>query len=154
MRLVQRLRRAPAIVAVGLAALVLVAIWASAALAAGAADSVLTITMGKPGEFSLKPSAKSAKAGEVEFILRNKGKIEHEFILLRTNTKAAKLKPRAENPNKVEEPGFSLEIEDIAPGGKVIVALPLKKGHYVLLCNIDGHYKGGMRADLTLNGGI
>jgi uncharacterized cupredoxin-like copper-binding protein len=133
-----------------LAVLALAAIWASTALAGGAADSVTTVTMGKPGEFSMKPSAASAKAGEVELILRNRGKIAHEFILLKTNIKASRLPARAENPNKVEEPGFSLEIEDIEPGGKVIVALPLKKGHYVILCNIDNHYQGGMRADLTL----
>lgn len=50
----------------------------------------------------------------------------------------------------MQEPGFTLELEDIEPGGKVVVAVPLKKGHYVLLCNIAGHHAGGMRADLTL----
>ena len=74
----------------------------------------------------------------------------HEFILLRTPIKAASLKPRSEEPEKVVEPGFLAELEDVEPGDRVTLVMPLKKGHYVLLCNIEGHYAGGMRADVTL----
>lgn len=28
--------------------------------------------------------------------------------------------------------------------------MSLPAGHYVLLCNLPGHYAGGMRADLTV----
>jgi uncharacterized cupredoxin-like copper-binding protein len=126
------------------------AIAAPAALTRGAADSEIAVTLGKPSELKMKTSAKTAKAGEVAFVVRNKGKLEHEFILLRTKVKAANLKPRAEDPAKVVEPGFQVELEDIEPGGTVVMALPLKKGHYVLLCNIAGHHAGGMRADLDL----
>ena len=28
--------------------------------------------------------------------------------------------------------------------------MTLKKGHYVLICNLPGHYSGGMRSDFTV----
>ena len=149
----QRSRRPRSFVAAVIAicsvtAIVVGSAWAGSARSS--ADSEINVTLGKPREYSLKLSTRSAKAGEVAFSVRNRGTLEHEFILLRTPIKAAKLRPRAEEPAKVEEPGFALELEDIEPGGRVVVAIPLKKGHYVLLCNIEGHHAGGMRADLTL----
>lgn len=144
-----RLRRGSLLLA-ALAAVLLAAIQVSAAIARDAADSQITVTMGKPGEFSLKSSVSSAKAGEVALTVWNRGRMVHEFILLRTPVKAAALKPRAEEPQKVVEPGFQFELEDMEPGDRTTIVMPLKKGHYVLLCNVDGHYAGGMRADLTL----
>ena len=123
---------------------------ASAENASTAADTAINITMGKPGEYSLKVKPVAGKAGEVALTVRNTGKVTHEFILLRTATKAAKLKPRLEEPKKVVEPGFLVELEDVEPGDRVTLVMPLSKGHYVLLCNIEGHYHGGMRSDLTL----
>ncbi|HXG77574.1 MAG TPA: hypothetical protein VNJ53_13495 [Gaiellaceae bacterium] len=123
---------------------------ATAASSGSAADSELDVVLGKPREFALKTSARVGKAGEVEFVVRNMGRITHELIVLRTATRAGNLKPRPEEPSKVVEPGFQFELEDIEPGDRVTIALPLKKGHYVLLCNIEGHYAGGMHADLTL----
>ena len=147
-----RLRRSYIAVTAGICSVALAiavgSAWAGSSSAS--ADSEIEVTMGKPKEYSLKPSASRAKAGEVEFIVRNKGKLTHEFIVLRTKIPAAKLKPRAEEPAKVEEPGFQFELEDVEARGRVTIALPLKKGHYVLLCNIEGHYAGGMFADLTL----
>ena len=149
----QRFRRRRSFVAAVIAicsvtAIVVGSAWAGSARSS--ADSEIEITLGKPREFTLRASARSGKAGEVEFVVRNRGKIDHEFIVLRTPIKAAALKPRAEEPAKVVEPGFQFELEDVEPGHRVTIALPLKKGHYVLLCNIEGHHAGGMRADLTL----
>ncbi len=144
-----RRRRTIALVGAGLAA-VLVATWTSTASSGIAADSAVAVTMGKPTELSLKSSLKSAKSGEVGLVVRNRGKLVHEFILLRTPIKASQLKARAGEPQKVVEPGFLVELEDMEPGDRVTLVMPLTKGHYVMLCNIDGHYAGGMRADLTL----
>ncbi len=149
----QRSRRPRSFVAAVIAICSVTAIAVSSAWAGSArssADSEIQVTLGKPSKFSLTASARSAKAGEVAFVVRNMGKIDHEFIVLRTPIKAAALKPRAEEPEKVVEPGFQVELEDVEPGHRVTIALPLKKGHYVLLCNIEGHHAGGMHADLTL----
>jgi uncharacterized cupredoxin-like copper-binding protein len=143
--------RSLAVLAVALCSAALVTVAGAWAGSAGSsADSEIAVTLGRPGEYGLKTSARTARSGEVEFIVQNRGKLVHEFILLRTPVKAAKLKPRPDEPQKVVEPGFRLELEDLEPGQRVIVALPLKAGHYVLLCNLEGHYAAGMRADLTL----
>jgi uncharacterized cupredoxin-like copper-binding protein len=43
------------------------------------------------------------------------------------------------------------EVEDVAAGTSKKLTLNLKKGHYVLICNIPGHYKSGMHADFTVS---
>lgn len=129
------------------------AVMAIGSASAGSArtfDAEISVTMGKPSEYSLVAKPTSGRGGEAALAVRNRGKITHEFILLRTGTKADKLKARADEPDKVVEPGFLLELEDVEPGDRVTVVMPLKKGHYVLLCNIEGHYHDGMRADLVL----
>ena len=124
------------------------AISASTALSRSA-KSEIAVTLGKPGELNMKVNATSANAGEVAFVVKNKGKLEHEFVLLRTKTPAAKL-PAGDEANTVSERGFTAELDGIEPSRTVAMVLSLKKGHYVLLCNIEGHYAAGMRSDLTL----
>jgi uncharacterized cupredoxin-like copper-binding protein len=113
-------------------------------------DGEVQLNMGKPAEFSLRPSVRSAAAGEVAFKVRNAGKIEHEFVILKTPTKAARLKARPGAPSEVVEPGFLVELEDMQPGDRANLVMPLKRGHYVLLCNKPGHFKGGMRSDFVV----
>jgi uncharacterized cupredoxin-like copper-binding protein len=42
------------------------------------------------------------------------------------------------------------EVEDIKPGRSATLTLNLKAGRYVLLCNLAGHYPGGMHAGLRV----
>jgi uncharacterized cupredoxin-like copper-binding protein len=101
-------------------------------------------------EFSLKPAAKSAKAGKVTFDVADAGKIEHEFVVIRTDKQADALLKGEE----ADETGAVDEIEDIAPGKDAKLTLNLKPGHYALICNLPGHYmpngKPGMLADFTV----
>lgn len=113
-------------------------------------EAVVTLDMGTPKELSFRTGAKAVPAGEVLLDVRNRGKVVHELILLKTPVRAKALPTRPGDPSKVEEPGFLVELEDLEPGNRVKLKLPLGKGHYVLLCNIAGHAKGGMVADLTV----
>jgi uncharacterized cupredoxin-like copper-binding protein len=74
--------------------------------------------------------------------------MEHEMVVIKTSTAASKLKVGSNN--RVSEKGSVGEVEDLASGKSKKLTLNLKKGHYVLMCNIPGHYKGGMRADFTV----
>jgi uncharacterized cupredoxin-like copper-binding protein len=98
-------------------------------------------------EFSLKASPSSVTAGKVTFTAVNNGSDRHELVVLKTTTKAGKLPQsggRASEKGRVGETG-------IFAGGKTKkLTLNLKKGHYVLVCNLPGHYAGGMRADFTV----
>jgi uncharacterized cupredoxin-like copper-binding protein len=89
-----------------------------------------------------------ARAGKVRLTLRNAGKVEHELVVLRTNADAAGLKPSASG--RVSEAASVGEISETAPGASKSTTFALKPGHYVFVCNIPGHYAGGMHGTLTV----
>jgi uncharacterized cupredoxin-like copper-binding protein len=90
--------------------------------------------------------ASSAKAGTVTFKVKNSATMEHELVVIKTNTKAAKLKL---TNGKASEKGSVGEVE-VAAGKTKSLKLKLKKGHYALICNIGGHYMAGMHKDFTV----
>jgi uncharacterized cupredoxin-like copper-binding protein len=97
-------------------------------------------------EWSIKPSASTAKAGPVAFAVHNAGSMVHEMVVLKTSKAAAGLG----NKPKISEATSVGEAADIAGGATKRVTIDLKPGHYVLVCNLPGHYMQGMRADLTV----
>jgi uncharacterized cupredoxin-like copper-binding protein len=90
--------------------------------------------------------ASSAKAGTISFKVKNVARGEHELVVIRTRTKAAKLKTSG---GEASEKGKVDEVE--VGGGKTkTLKLKLKKGHYALICNIGDHYMEGMHKDFTV----
>lgn len=94
-------------------------------------------------EFSVLPAYQGAPVGTVTFTVKNVGKIEHEFVVVKTLRPAGNLLKGAE----ASEAGAVGEISSVKPGKTKKLALTLKAGHYSLLCNLPGHYKGGQFAD-------
>ena len=109
---------------------------------------VVEVTMGTPQEFSMVPAVTSEPAGNVTFTVTNGGAMVHEFVVVATDTDAASLPTEADGSAK--EDGAVGEIPDMEPGSTKSVTLNLKAGKYALICNIPGHYAGGMRADFTV----
>jgi len=104
-------------------------------------------------EWKVALSTATHVAGPITFHLDNQGNIDHEFVILQTDTPAKDL------VSLVDPATFRLNEEDfVSPGeygdlpagttGTFTIALP--PGHYVLMCNIAGHYAPGMYADLTV----
>jgi uncharacterized cupredoxin-like copper-binding protein len=91
-------------------------------------------------------STKSATHGKVTFSVKNSGSVEHELVVIKTSTKASKLKVSG---NEASEKGSVGEVE-LDTGKSKNLSLNLKKGHYALICNEPGHYKGGMHVDFTV----
>ena len=101
-------------------------------------------------EWSVTPSTTTAAPGAVTFKVTNKGTTVHELIVVKTDTKADAL-PVADG--KVAEDGLTVvdEVEDVAAGTTADLALTgLAAGHYVIFCNIAGHYSQGMHADFDV----
>lgn len=94
-------------------------------------------------EFRVILSIASAPAGKVTFVVANAGKIAHDFVVLRTNLAPGKL-PVAGNVAK--EVGRQGKIPIFGPRQTRRLALTLRPGKYVLICNVAGHYKLGMFA--------
>lgn len=119
-------------------ALVVAAIVASP-IVASASKSVVKVQL---KEFKVLPSPLKAKRGVVSFTVRNTGKINHEFVVLKTKVAASKLRVKS---GKAVETGRVGRVRAFKPGASRTLNLTLKAGKYVLLCNLAGHYQAGQR---------
>lgn len=89
-------------------------------------------------------------AGTVLFRITNRGPDEHEFIVIRTDH-GLPLRP---DGITLDEDALEKSIVgaiEPAPAGKTsILRLSLQPGHYEVVCNMFGHYMGGMHAALVV----
>jgi uncharacterized cupredoxin-like copper-binding protein len=91
-------------------------------------------------DYKIAPSLSTVAAGKVTFVATNAGDEDHEMVVVRTDKNASGLM----KGTGASEAGAVGEIAEFKPGGTKRVTLNLKPGHYVLLCNVPGHYKAGM----------
>ena len=129
--------------AFAVAALAGVGIVATATAGSAAAPTVKVVL----NEWKLIPSATTVKPGAVTFVVRNSGGIPHEFVVVKTTRHHHALPMKG---SQAVETGDVGEIEEILPGKTKRVTIKLKPGKYVLLCNLEGHYKAGQYASLTV----
>ena len=104
-------------------------------------------------EMAIKLSQTTAPAGPIQFVVKNSGAITHEFVVLKASVPDAKLPLKA---GKFDEEGQGVkhiaEIgeDDLKSGASKTLTTKLTPGRYVLICNVDGHFKQGMKADFTV----
>jgi len=105
-------------------------------------------------DFKVRQDAAVVPAGTVSFRILNKGPTSHELIVVRTDRAPDKL-PLQRDGLTVNEEGPGVELLDEAEGldidDRQTMVLGLAPGHYVLYCNLEGHYLGGMYAALTVH---
>jgi uncharacterized cupredoxin-like copper-binding protein len=97
-------------------------------------------------EWNVASTPPTVKAGRVRFTVANQGKKPHELVIVETDRKANDLLKGKE----ADEIGKVGELEDIKAGKTLTKSVSLKPGHYALICNLPGHYKAGMYADLEV----
>ena len=115
---------------------------------AAARTATVNVQLGSiANEFALTPSVRSVPAGTVTFVVRNGGHLGHEFVVVKTATPAAKLPMSG---GRASEKGSVGEIPEFGAGATKRLTLTLKPGHYALICNVSGHYRGGQHADFTV----
>ena len=102
------------------------------------------------GDFFVKPEATEAEAGAVTFAVANKGTIEHEFVVLKTDTPADKLTVQDSKIDEDTAGESQGEIAEFAAGKTISKTFDLAPGHYIFLCNIKEHYGKGMHIDFTV----
>lgn len=98
-------------------------------------------------DFKINPAATALKAGKVKFSVTNKGKEDHEFVVIDTNKKASALG----HGSRVPEHGNIGETGNLKPGQSKTIVLHLRRGHYAVICNDPGHYMAGMHKDLVVS---
>jgi hypothetical protein len=104
-------------------------------------------------DFKVRRDAAVVPTGPVSFRIFNQGPTTHEFIVVRTDHAPDKLPLQRDGltVNK-EAPGVDL-VDDVGGIGiddRQTLVLRLTPGNYVMYCNFEGHYLGGMHAALTV----
>lgn len=128
------------------------AVSGSATAVASGQETEITAT---EKDFSITLGTKTTSGHKVEFKIHNDGPTVHEFVVFKTDLAEDKL-PLDSDGTKVQEDAPSVthidEEENVASGGDARLDIDnLASGHYVIICNIAGHYQLGMHASLTVN---
>ena len=95
-------------------------------------------------------SPRRVEAGDVLLSVRNQGPDAHELIVIRADEA---LPLRADGTTVDEEalePSTVGVLEPGDPNSDRLLSVHLSPGHYKLICNMAGHYLGGMNADLIV----
>jgi uncharacterized cupredoxin-like copper-binding protein len=104
-------------------------------------------------DFAISLAQTSAPAGTITFNVANNGPSTHEFVVFKTDLPADQLPTDSKGDVDETAPGVKHidEIENIAAGtSDNTLAVDLKPGAYVLICNLPGHYKLGMHTAFTV----
>ena len=104
-------------------------------------------------DFRVRQDAAVVPAGTVRFRILNQGPSTHELNVVRTARAPGKLPLQRDGLTINEDaPGmdFINEAEGLDIGDRRTLVLRLAPGNYVLYCNMEGHYLGGMHAAFTV----
>ncbi len=104
-------------------------------------------------DFRISASAATVRAGRFTFVIHAHGPTTHEFNVVRTDLAPAGL-PLRRDGITVNEDAPELHLagsrEDLDIGDVAQLTLHLAPGHYVVYCNMEGHYLAGMHVPLTV----
>jgi uncharacterized cupredoxin-like copper-binding protein len=93
---------------------------------------------------------KRIEAGPVRLRVDNKGPDAHELIVVRGRKRDLRISPDGINVSEEQlEERKAEELEAGDPGSRPL-KLDLHPGRYVLLCNMTGHFKGGMHTEVLV----
>jgi len=104
-------------------------------------------------DFKVQRDAAVVPAGTVSFRILNQGPTTHQVIVVRTDRAPDKLPLQRDGLTVNEEaPGIELvdEVGGLDIDDRQTLVLDLAAGNYVMYCNLEGHYLGGMHATLTV----
>jgi uncharacterized cupredoxin-like copper-binding protein len=104
-------------------------------------------------DFRVREDATVVPAGTVRFRVLNQGPTTHEFLVVRTDRPPDQLPLQRDGLTVNEDaPDIDLldEVEGLDIDERRTLVLDLPAGNYVLYCNLEGHYLGGMHAAFTV----
>jgi uncharacterized cupredoxin-like copper-binding protein len=104
-------------------------------------------------DYRIRSSVSMVAAGTVTFSIHSKGPSTHEVAVFETTRPADRL-PMGTDGLRIDEDSPLLreagELEQVDIGQTETIALRLRPGRYVLVCNMEGHYLGGMHFTLVV----
>jgi hypothetical protein len=144
-------RRPKRTLARGAMVAVLIALSACSSRAAPPSGATIPVT---EKDYRISSPIGTVAAGIVTFEVHNRGPSTHEFVVLATDQPADHL-PLGADGLTIDEDSPALhhvgEFSQIDIGQSRTLVLHLRPGRYVLVCNLEGHYLGGMYAEVTVH---
>jgi len=105
-------------------------------------------------DYRIMSSIATTPAGEVSFDVHNRGPSTHEFVVFETAQPADRM-PLGGDGLTIDEDSSLLrrvgEMAQVDIGQSRRLVLRLTPGTYVLVCNMEGHYLGGMHFSLVVH---
>jgi uncharacterized cupredoxin-like copper-binding protein len=104
-------------------------------------------------DFKFRQNVTTVKTGTVTFRVHNNGPSTHEFNVDRSSLPDGSLPLRPDGLTVNEDSSLLQRIDSIntIPYRTASdLTLHLKPGRYVLYCNLEGHYLGGMHTSLVV----
>jgi len=107
------------------------------------------------GMMSIRADKSPVAAGRITFDVTNWSRsVVHEMLVVAVDSPNAPLPYNYNTGQVVEDQITSMgETEEMAPLANKSIALDLKPGSYLLICNVPYHYAAGMVAPFTVTGG-
>jgi uncharacterized cupredoxin-like copper-binding protein len=94
---------------------------------------------------------KQVSSGNLLLKVSNKGPDQHELIVVRSQSTRLPIRSDGLTVNEaILNPVTEPSLEPGTPGSVRWLRLHLPPGHYVLFCNMAGHFMGGMHTDLEV----
>ena len=105
-------------------------------------------------EFGIKidPST-PVRPGKNAFVITDNGKIPHELVGFATTSRATAMPTRTDGDVNEDSPQLKSVLDTgaaLKPGQTRVIVTTLDAGtHYAFVCNLPGHWRLGMRVDVT-----
>ncbi len=114
----------------------------------GTASQAATLAVTEK-EFSISLGQASVAAGDVTLDVKNAGAIAHDIRVIKTDLAPDKL-PVAGGQVDESQVDVVGKIDTVKPGSSQQLQVKLQPGHYVIICNVPGHYQLGMHTEFTV----
>ncbi len=104
-------------------------------------------------DFKVSATSDHWPVGDVRVVFHNLGPDTHELLMFAATDRAAALPLRPDGVTVDEDSARMHAVIDekgTPAGASQTVTVHLAPGHYVILCNMSGHYMAGMRQDVTV----
>jgi uncharacterized cupredoxin-like copper-binding protein len=91
--------------------------------------------------------------GQYVFVDTNHGPSPHELVVWKTTGPANRLPLGPNHRVNEDSPTLTSALDSgssLNPGETRLLTATLDPGHYVIVCNLPGHYLAGMHVDLTV----
>jgi hypothetical protein len=140
----------PTVARAGFVVLALVTVACSSSSEGGSARPAGSQVDVKVRDFRIK-APKRIRAGNVTLRVSNLGPDTHELLLVRDDGRDLPLRPDDLTVDEdAMKPRTVGTLEDDHPGSHRVWKLHLAPGSYTLVCNMSGHYLGGMHTRLVV----